>query len=50
MLKKFRNPITASPLLKKGGVHVKAKSSQRHQVKRNIKKEVLEWSKNQHYF
>lgn len=43
---KVRNPIARSPFLRKGGAHVKSKSSQRFQIKRDVKKAMDEWKKN----
>ncbi len=40
---KVKNPIARAPLLRKGGAHVKAKSSQRAQVKRDIKRALEDW-------
>jgi len=44
MSKKIRNPIAHALILRKGGVHVKAKSSQRAKIKKNIEKAVNEWT------
>lgn len=35
---KIRNPIARAPILKKGGAHVKNKSSQRAQVRKELRK------------
>ncbi len=40
---KLRNPIARAPILRKGGAHVKAKSSQRAKVKKDTRKAVDEW-------
>jgi hypothetical protein len=40
---KVRNPIARAPILRKGGAHVKSKSSQRTLVKRDIRRKVDEW-------
>jgi len=42
---RVRNPIARDPLLRKGGAHVKSKSRQRAQVKRDVKKDVDEWKR-----
>jgi hypothetical protein len=42
---RVRNPIASTPLLRKGCVHVKTKSSQRAQVKRDVRKAVDEWKR-----
>jgi hypothetical protein len=44
MSKKIRNPVAHALILRKGGVHVKAKSSQRAKIKKNIDKAVDEWT------
>lgn len=41
--KKFRNPVARAPILRKGGAHVKAKSSQRAKAKKEINRAVAEW-------
>jgi hypothetical protein len=43
MSTKVNNPIARAPILKKGGAHVKSKSSQRTQVKNDLKRAVNEW-------
>jgi hypothetical protein len=40
MAKKPRNPAARSPLLRKGGVHEKSKSSERMKSKNSLRKEV----------
>ena len=40
---KLRNAVARAPILRKGGAHIRAKSSQRAQVKRSIKKELENW-------
>ncbi len=35
-----RNPVAASPLLRKGGAHVKSKSAERKKVRDALRKEV----------
>ncbi len=40
---KIRNPIAHAPILRKGSVHVKTKSSQRAQIKKKIKQASDEW-------
>jgi hypothetical protein len=43
---KIRNPIASAPILKKGGAHVKKKSSQRAQVKKELRKMLADcWKK-----
>jgi hypothetical protein len=43
---KIRNPIARAPILKKGGAHVKNKSSQRAQMKKELKKALDDcWNK-----
>lgn len=37
-----RNPVAMSPLLRKGGVHAKSKSSKRAQQKQALREEVDE--------
>jgi len=37
---KIRNSVARAPILRKGGAHVRAKSSQRAQVKKDIIKVV----------
>ncbi len=43
---KIKNPIARAPILKKGGAHVKKKSSQRAQVRKELRK-ILDdcWNK-----
>ncbi|MDM8566593.1 hypothetical protein QUF74_13190 [Candidatus Halobeggiatoa sp. HSG11] len=38
----IRNSIARMPILRKGGVHIQSKSSQRAKVKKNIKKALTE--------
>lgn len=45
---KVRNWAAHSPLLKKGGVHVKPKSGQRASAKKAVQKAVKEWVDNLH--
>lgn len=40
---KLRNFVARTPLLRKGGVHVKSKSGQRAQVKKAVKQEMRDW-------
>ncbi|MCV6637992.1 hypothetical protein [Candidatus Albibeggiatoa sp. nov. NOAA] len=40
-----RNFVARSPLLRKGGVHEKSKTGQRHKAKQELKKEVANWRK-----
>ncbi len=40
---KLRNPVAASPVLRKGGAHLKSKSSQRALRKKDTKQAVTEW-------
>ncbi len=47
---KLRNPIARAPILRKGGAHVKSKSSQRTQVKRDIRRKVDEWESGKSQF
>ncbi len=46
MTTKVKNHIARAPILRKGGAHVKAKSSQRAKIKKIIKKSVDEWTLN----
>ncbi len=39
----IRNSIARMPVLRKGGVHVQSKSSQRAKVKKDITKTLTEW-------
>ncbi|MDM8559548.1 hypothetical protein [Candidatus Parabeggiatoa sp. HSG14] len=43
MSTKVNNPVARAPILQKGGAHVKSKSSQRTQVKNDLKRAVNEW-------
>jgi hypothetical protein len=45
---KLRNHVARSPLLRKGGVHLKSKSNQRAHVKYDIKKAITEWKTNRY--
>jgi len=47
---KVRNPIVRAPILRKGGAHVKAKSSQRAKAKKEIHKAVNEWTTDKRQF
>ena len=40
---KPRNPIARSPLMKKGGVHEKSKTTQRRGSKESVKGELEDW-------
>ncbi len=40
---KIRNSIARMPVLRKGGIHIQLKSSQRAKVKKDIKKVLTEW-------
>lgn len=40
---KLRNPVATSPILRKGGAHVKSKTSQRTRLKQDVKNAVTEW-------
>jgi len=40
---KKRNPIALNPLLRKGGVHKKAKSGQRRKAKNELKQSARQW-------
>lgn len=42
-IRKIRNPLARSPLLHKGGVHIKTKAHQRNQAKHTIKQAIKEW-------
>ena len=42
---KLRNSVARAAILRKGSVHVQAKSSQRAQIKKGIRKMVEEWKK-----
>lgn len=42
-ISKIRNPLARSPLLHKGGVHIKTKANRRHQTKQTIKQAIQEW-------
>jgi len=37
---KIRNSVARAPILRKGGAHIRAKSSQRAQVKKDIRRVV----------
>jgi hypothetical protein len=43
MPNRTRNYVARSPLLRKGGVHEKSKTAQRHKDKKELKKEVSDW-------
>jgi len=43
MRTKVKNLAAASPLLRKGGTHVKSKSGQRVKAKNEVKKAVRDW-------
>ena len=40
---RLRNPVAASPLLKKGGVHQRLRSRERQREKRRLEDAVDEW-------
>ncbi len=40
---KLRNPVAQAPLLRKGGAHIKTKSSQRTQVRKEINRSITDW-------
>lgn len=42
-LLRIGNPIARAPILRKGGVHVKAKSSRRAQARKELKEAVAQW-------
>ncbi len=46
---KLRNAVARAPILRKGGAHVRAKSSQRAQVKKGIRKVLEEWKNGESY-
>ncbi|WP_353570187.1 hypothetical protein [Candidatus Albibeggiatoa sp. nov. BB20] len=43
MPSRTRNYVARSPLLRKGGVHEKSKTTQRHKAKKELKKEISDW-------
>ncbi len=40
------NPLVRAPILRKGGVHIKSKSSQRAKAKKDVKKALDQWKGN----
>jgi hypothetical protein len=40
---KPRNPVARSPLLRKGGVHEKSRSSERSDTKRELEDKAADW-------
>lgn len=40
---KIKNPIARAPILRKGGAHVKSKSSQRAKAKKDTQKALDDW-------
>ena len=44
---RIRNPVARAPILRKGGVHVKSKSSQRAQARKELQSAVVRWEKKQ---
>lgn len=44
MKQKPRNPVARSPIMKKGGVHQKSRSSERRQENRAIEVELDTWA------
>jgi len=40
---KLRNPVAAAPILRKGGVHLKSKTSRRRKLKKDMWEEVTDW-------
>jgi hypothetical protein len=42
---RIRNPVARAPILRKGGVHVKSKSSQRAKTRKELKDAVVQWEK-----
>ena len=38
-----RNPVAAAPILRKGGVHQKSKTTERTQVRVQLRRESAEW-------
>jgi hypothetical protein len=48
MVRKTRNPVARSPLLRKGGRHEKSKSAKRMQDKKSLRSEVAEADRNRH--
>ena len=45
---KLRNPVAASPVLRKGGVHRKSKSGERAQQKEETKRALVDWKREKH--
>lgn len=45
MATKVRNPVARTPILGKGGAHVKSRSGERHKLKQQIQREARQWSK-----
>ena len=48
MKDKPRNPVARSPIMKKGGVHQKSRSSERRQKNEVIDDELQEWKEDKH--
>jgi len=48
MKNKPRNPVARSPIMKKGGVHQKSRSSERRQEKESVDDELNEWEESRH--
>lgn len=46
---KVINPIARSPIMRKGGAHIKTKSSQRAQVRKDVNRAVDEWKRGKIY-
>jgi len=46
MKDKPRNPVARSPIMKKGGVHQKSRTSERRQKKGAVQHELDEWKEN----
>lgn len=42
---RIRNPVARALILRKGGVHVTPKSSQRAKAKKELKYEITQWKK-----
>jgi hypothetical protein len=45
-MSKRTNPLVRAPILRKGGVHIKSKSSQRAKAKKDVKKALDQWKGN----
>lgn len=45
MATKVRNPVARTPILGKGGAHVKSRSGERHKLKQQTRREARQWSR-----